>query len=125
MANKEYKTSRDMPIYKKTQTLSDETAKIMFTIDRDFRHTLGQRIYLASMEQLSLLDEAEALIDKREEYIKLFINRQHTIEEMIKQGVRLNALDESYYIKVMPLFENIEKQARGWFNATQAKLPES
>ncbi len=68
--------------------------------------------------QLSRLDDADANFEKRDILLKEFINHQHSIEELIKLGVELGALDERYYIAVIPLLTNIEKQAFGWYGVT-------
>ena len=118
MAKKEYKTSRDLPIYKKTKELVKETAIAMNHFTRDYKHTLGQQIFNEALMQLSRLDDADANFEKRDILLKEFINHQHSIEELIKLGVELGALDERYYIAVIPLLTNIEKQAFGWYGVT-------
>lgn len=120
MTKKELLYAKDLPIYSAQRKLTQACIKIMIHCQRDLKHTLGQELVKLAYQQKILIGKA-----KRENYkanlLEEFLDNHKLIEETIKDLVELQAVEEKLYIEAMPLIANIERQAGGWFKASQAE----
>ena len=126
MNKKELIYAKDLPIYREQHKLSQVCIEIMIHCQRDLKHTVAQKLVDLALWQKVLIGDVKREKDKAK-LLDKFLDRHKLIEETIKDLVELQAVEEKYYIEAMPLIASIERQAGGWFKASQAddQQPES
>ena len=126
MTKKELLYAKDLPIYREQHKLTMTCIKIMIHCQRDLKHTIAQKLVDLAFWQKVLIGDVRREENKAK-LLSEFLDRHKLIEETIKTLVELQAVEEKYYIEAMPLIESIERQAGGWFKASQAedRQPES
>ena len=93
---------------------------------RDLKHTIAQNLVNLAWHQKVLIAKAKRETNKKD-LLEEFLDNHKLIEETIKDLVELGSVEEKYYVEVIPLIANIERQAGGWFKKSQAddQQPES
>ena len=119
MTKKELLYAKDLPIYSAQRKLTQACINIMIHCQRDLKHTIAQQLVNLAWHQKVLIAKVKRETNKKD-LLEEFLDNHKLIEETIKDLVELGAVEDKLYVEAMPLIANIERQAGGWFKASQA-----
>lgn len=111
-----------MPIYKVTNELLIAMMKTMRSMDKDYKHTIGQRMITIILDMLAKLRIARDVPDKRLEciidYLGLYDNLQVLFKDCVDdEHLGLKVIRQDDYIQIIPKLASAERQAAGWLRA--------
>lgn len=126
MASKEYKRAKDLPIFTAAWRLLEQAVTIKKKLTNDVRHDLGQDMVLGTRKIIRLVAAANRASDKqREAVLDELLDEYYDVAMLMKflfehEYTGDKEHSAKLYAQTMPLLANVERQAKGWYNQTQA-----
>ena len=124
MTKKELLYAKDLPIYSAQRKLTQACIQIMIHCHRDLKHTIAQNLVNLAWRQKVLIAKVKRETNKKD-LLEEFLDNHKLIEETIKDLVELGSVEEKYYVEAIPLIAAVQRQAGGWFKASQAQSDQS
>lgn len=115
--SKQYRESREAPLYKATERLLSQIDDLLNFLQRDRKHTLGQHMMLIVLGMLDCVslayDFQKKRADKLAEYLTLY-NNLATILKMCESKCYLVHKGKNMYVEILPTLGIAHRQAKGW-----------
>ena len=120
MEEKDLTPTKSLPIYSAVRKLVYCTDDLMHEMDKDRKHTLGQKIFNLSLELIEYVVIANNDIDNRVVTLRKFIDTYELICTLCKMCVEKNYISDKRYMEIIPILANIGKQSKGWLRKSLA-----
>lgn len=111
-----------MPIYKVTTELLIGVIHAMRRMDRDFKHTIGQRMVTITLDMISCLRDARDNPKDKERDLRKFIGLYDNLQVLFKicvddENLGFKIIRCEDYTHIIPKMASVERQAVGWLRS--------
>ena len=106
--------AKDLPIYRKQLELLRVLIRVMINCSRDVKHTIAQQVVNIATKQLTLIDAIDGVIALREENLRLFVNHNETIGQLLKVLSEDGYINSKWYLRTIEPLDSVTRQAKGW-----------
>ena len=118
--DKELNPAKTLPIYSAVRKLVYITDDVMHEMDKDRRHTLGQKMFNLSLQLLEYVVVANNNIDNRSSTLREFVDIYDLLCVLYKMCTEKKYITDKAYMEVIPILSNIGKQSKGWLKKSLA-----
>ena len=116
---KKYKSPRDLPLYTAVYKLLKLVDQMVYTFNRDRKHTLGQAIYRTVLEMFEPLRIAYDFPEQREGALVTLLGKFDMVQTMLKLCNEREYIRRDIYLEMARPLASIERQANGWLISTR------
>lgn len=124
--SKQYRESREAPLYKATERLLSQIDDLLDFLQRDRKHTLGQHMMLIVLGMLDRVSLAYDFPKKRAEQLAEYLTLYNNLATILKMCERKGYLihkGKNMYVDILPTLGVAHRQAKGWLKDTTKPEP--
>lgn len=114
--DKELNPAKTLPIYSAVRKLVYITDDVMHEMDKDRKHTLGQKMFNLSLKLLEYVVIANNDIDNRSSTLREFVDVYDLLCVLYKMCTEKKYITDRAYMEVIPILSNIGKQSKGFYS---------
>lgn len=105
-------------VYKKSFDFLVKITQLTSHFQRDFRHTLGEKLNNGTIEFIVLIYRANSAQDmqERSKIIKELLERLQYINIIMRLACELRNISQDRFIELAQMTQDIEKQLNGWLS---------
>lgn len=117
--SKKYKSPRDLPLYRAMYKLLNLIDTMIYTFQRDRKHTLGQKIYSEVLEMFEDLRIAHDFPEQRESALVSLLGKFDIVQTLLKLCNEKGYIKQNIYLDMAKPLLSIDRQANGWLISTK------
>lgn len=105
-------------VYKKSFDFLVKVTQLTSRFQRDFRHTLGEKLNNGTIELIVLIYKANSAQDmgERVNYIKELLEKLQYINIILRLSCELHNISQERFAELALMSQEIEKQLNGWLS---------
>lgn len=104
-------------VYKKSFDLLVKITQLTAHFQRDFRHTLGEKLNNSSIEFIVWIYKANSAdLNNRTIFIRELLEKLQYINIILRLSCELKNISKDRYIELTVMTQDIEKQLNGWLS---------